>query len=142
MAGHAPTSPGEMLREEYLKPLGISQEAFARHLGVSRKTVNEIVSGKSRITAVIALLLADALGTSPQKWLDLQYALDLYQAERSEGRRTVTRLDRHQRATELAHEIATVTARTMALEDQSEGVSRDELEAEIKERLLSGSRLW
>jgi antitoxin HigA-1 len=142
MAGHVPTAPGELLRDEYLKPLGISQEAFARHLGVSRKTVNEIVSGKSRITGAIALLLADALGTSPQKWLDLQCRLDLYQAERSVGRRTVTRLDRHQRAAELAREIAAVTARTMALEDQSEGVSSDELEAEIKERLLSGSRLW
>ena len=64
-----PAAPGETLRQEYLKPLGISQEAFARHLGISRKTVNEIISGKSRITAAIALLLADALGTRPSSGL-------------------------------------------------------------------------
>lgn len=142
MLDRVPTAPGETLREEYLKPLGISQEAFARHLGISRKTVNEIISGKSRITAAIALLLADALGTPPEQWLDLQCDVDLYQAEHSEGRRRITRLDRHQRAAELAHEIAAVTARTMALEDQSEGVSRDDLEAKLRKRLLSGGKLW
>lgn len=142
MVDRAPTSPGEALREEYLKPLGISQEAFARHLGVSRKTVNEIISGRSRITAPIALLLADALDTAPQKWLTLQCDLDLYQAEHSDNRRRVSHLDRHQRAAELAHEIAAVTARTMALEDQSEGVSRADLEADLRERLLSGGKLW
>jgi addiction module HigA family antidote len=142
MLDRVPTAPGETLREKYLKPLGISQEAFARHLGISRKTVNGIISGKSRITAAIALLLADALGTPPEQWLDLQCDLDLYQAEHAEGRRRITRLDRHQRAAELAHEIAAVTARTMALEDQSEGVSRDDLEAELRKRLLSSGKLW
>lgn len=69
--------PGEILLEEYLKPLGVTQAAFARHLGISLVRVNEIIKGKRGITADTAWLLSDALGSSPQFWLNLQTSYDL-----------------------------------------------------------------
>jgi addiction module HigA family antidote len=72
-----PTPPGEMLLEEFLKPLGISQLGFARHLGVSFKRINEIVNGRRAITPETAWLFAKALGNSPQFWMNLQATYDL-----------------------------------------------------------------
>ena len=72
-----PTHPGEMLLEEFLKPMGISQVAFAHHIGVSFKRINEIVRGKRAITPETAWLFAQALGTSPQFWMNLQTTYDL-----------------------------------------------------------------
>ena len=72
-----PTSPGEILLEEFLKPLGVSQLAFAKHIGVSFKRINEIVSGRRTITAETAWLFAKALGNSPQFWMNLQTTYDL-----------------------------------------------------------------
>ena len=71
-----PTPPGEMLLEEFLKPLGISQLAFARHIGVSFKRINEIVNGRRAITPETAWLFAQALGNSPQFWMNLQTTYD------------------------------------------------------------------
>ena len=76
-----PTGPGEILLEEFLNPLGISQSAFARHVGWTQPKVNEIVTGKRGITPETAIVLADALNTTPQFWLNLQLAVDLYRAE-------------------------------------------------------------
>lgn len=73
----SPTSPGEMLLEEFLKPLGISQLAFARHIGVSFKRINEIVHGRRAITPETAWLFAMAFGNSPQFWVNLQTTFDL-----------------------------------------------------------------
>ena len=67
-----PTHPGEMLLEEFLKPLGITQVAFAAHIGVSFKRINEIVNGRRAITPQTAWLLSKALGTTPQFWMNLQ----------------------------------------------------------------------
>lgn len=72
-----PTHPGEMLLEEFLKPLGISQVDFASHLGVSFKRINEIVNGKRSITPDTAWLFSQALGTTPQFWMNLQTTYDL-----------------------------------------------------------------
>ena len=72
-----PTLPGEMLLEEFLKPLGISQLAFAKHIGVSFKRINEIVNGRRSITPETAWLFAKAFGTSPQFWMNLQATYDL-----------------------------------------------------------------
>lgn len=72
-----PTSPGEMLLEEFLKPMGISQLAFAKHIGVSFKRINEIVNGRRAITPETAWLFAKALGNSPQFWMNLQATYDL-----------------------------------------------------------------
>jgi addiction module HigA family antidote len=74
---HNPTHPGEMLLEEFLKPLGASQVAFARHLGVSFKRINEIVNGKRSVSPETAWLFSQALGTTPQFWMNLQTTYDL-----------------------------------------------------------------
>ena len=75
-----PTTPGEILREEFLAAHGITQDRLADAMGVSRFRVNEVINGKRAITAETALLLAAALGTSPEFWLNLQRAVDLHQA--------------------------------------------------------------
>lgn len=72
-----PTHPGEMLLEEFLKPSGITQGDFAQALGVSLQRVNGIVNGRRAVTAETALLFAEALGTTPELWLNLQSAYDL-----------------------------------------------------------------
>jgi addiction module HigA family antidote len=72
-----PTHPGEMLMEEFLKPLGITQVAFAEHIGVSFKRINEIVNGRRAVTPETAWLFSKALGTSPQFWMNLQATYDL-----------------------------------------------------------------
>ncbi len=72
--------PGEVLLEEFLKPLGISQNRLARAMGVPPRRINEIVHGKRAITADTALRLARALGTSEQFWMGLQADYDLEKA--------------------------------------------------------------
>jgi len=76
-----PTPPGEMLHEEFIKPLGLTQGELASKLGISRVAVNEIVNGRRGITPATALRLAKALGTTPEFWLNGQISLDLYKAE-------------------------------------------------------------
>ena len=73
-----PTSPGEMLREEFLEPLGMTQVELAQRIRVPYVRVNELVNGKRRVTPSTALRLAKAFGTSPEFWLNGQLALDLY----------------------------------------------------------------
>jgi len=75
-----PTLPGEILLEEFLIPMGVSQAQFAKHLGWSQAKLNEIVKGKRGVTPESALAFSDALGTSPDLWLDLQLHCDLYDA--------------------------------------------------------------
>jgi len=75
-----PTRPGEILLEEFLRPLKMTQVAFAAHVGVSVQRINEIVRGKRGVTPDTAWLLAQALGTSPEFWLNLQGAHDLARA--------------------------------------------------------------
>ena len=72
-----PTHPGEVLLEEFLKPMGISQVAFARHVGVPLQRINEIVRGKRGITPDTAWRFAQAFGTTPEFWMNLQMAYDL-----------------------------------------------------------------
>ncbi len=72
-----PVHPGEILLEDFLRPLGLSQAALARHLGVSLVRVNELVKGKRGVSAPTAWLLAEAFGTTPQFWLNLQTNFDL-----------------------------------------------------------------
>jgi addiction module HigA family antidote len=76
-SNRVPTHPGEILREEFLVPLGQTQVALAEHLGVPLQRINEIVRGKRGITPDTAWLLAQAFGTTPQFWLNLQAAYDL-----------------------------------------------------------------
>jgi addiction module HigA family antidote len=76
--------PGEILLEEYLKPIGIGQVDAARRLGISLNRLNEIVLGKRGITADTAIRLSRFLKTSPQLWMRLQADWDLHQAIRRE----------------------------------------------------------
>ena len=78
----APTHPGEMLLEEFLKPLEITQTAFAIRLGVSFPRLNEIIRRKRGVTPDTALRLARVLGMSADFWLGLQQDWDLWHAMR------------------------------------------------------------
>jgi antitoxin HigA-1 len=80
----APTPPGEMLLEEFIKPLGLTQAKLAERIGVSYVRLNAIVNGRRGVTPSTALRLARAFGTTPQFWLNGQLALDLYQASHDE----------------------------------------------------------
>lgn len=71
------THPGEILLEEFLNPMGITQVKLAAHLGVSIQRVNELVRGKRGMTPQTAWLLAGTFGTSPEFWTNLQTARDL-----------------------------------------------------------------
>ena len=80
----APTLPGEMLLEEFLKPLGMTQTELAERIRVPYVRVNEIVNGKRRVTPSTALRLAKAFDTSPEFWLNGQLASDLYRTVNDE----------------------------------------------------------
>lgn len=97
-AKRPPTHPGEMLLEEFLKPLGISQSAFAERLGISFARLNEIIRGKRGVTTDTALRLAQVLGMSADFWLGLQQDWDLWHAVRSEKAAAITRLEPLHRA--------------------------------------------
>ena len=75
-----PTSPGEILREEFLLPLGMTQRELANHLGCDVKVVNRLVNGRTSLTATMALKLGAAFRTTPDFWLSAQKAVDLYRA--------------------------------------------------------------
>ena len=75
-----PFHPGEILLEEFLLPMGITQAAFAEKIGWTRARLNELIKGKRGITADSALDLAEALGTSPKIWMNLQATYDLNKA--------------------------------------------------------------
>ena len=77
-----PTTPGEILREEFLAPLGLSQKDLAIHLGCDLKVINRIVNGRSAVTAEMALKLGAALRTTPEFWLNAQKAIDIHRAIR------------------------------------------------------------
>lgn len=79
------THPGEMLREEFLTPMGITQQALADGIRVPFQRVNEIVAGKRGLTPSTALRLAKFFGISPGFWLNLQMIYDLQQAEEKES---------------------------------------------------------
>ena len=78
-----PTPPGEILLEEFLKPLGMTQVALSEKMGVPIQRVNTLVNGKRGVTAETALLLADVLGTTPEFWMNLQMAFDLWHAKKA-----------------------------------------------------------
>jgi antitoxin HigA-1 len=79
-ADRPPTPPGEILLEEFLKPIGMTQAELAERIGVSYVRLNEIINGRRGVTPSTALRLAKALGTTPEFWLNGQLALDLYRA--------------------------------------------------------------
>lgn len=78
-----PFHPGEILLEEFLRPMGMTQAAFAQRIGWTRARLNELIRGKRGITAEAALDLAEVLGTSPKLWMNLQATYDLDKAQQA-----------------------------------------------------------
>lgn len=74
----APTSPGEILKEEYLIPLKLTQKALADHMHVDIKVINRLINGKTSLSPELALKLALTFQTTPEFWLNAQMAVDLY----------------------------------------------------------------
>ena len=78
-----PTHPGEILREDVLPALNITQGEFAKQLGVSRLTVSELLREKRAVSPDMALRLARLLNTTPESWLNMQQAVDLWELGRA-----------------------------------------------------------
>lgn len=90
-----PTSPGEILSEEFLKPLGLTQKELADHLSCDYKVINRIVNERTSLTPEIAIKLAAALGTTPSFWLNAQMAIDLWDLRAQKPKiRPLTRIRR------------------------------------------------
>ena len=81
----APTHPGEMLLEEFLKPMGMTQRELANAINVPYQRVNEIINGRRGITPSTALRLAKVFGVSADYWMNIQLRWDLYFAKQSES---------------------------------------------------------
>ena len=85
MADFAPSHPGEVLREDFLKPLGLSQYALAKAIGVSQIRISEVVNAKRAVTPDTALRLARYFGTSAEFWIGMQATFDLETARDRSG---------------------------------------------------------
>ncbi len=77
------TTPGEILHEEFLVPLGLTQKQLADHIGCDIKVINRIVNGRTSVTTEMALKLGAAFRTTPEFWLNAQKAVDLYKASKT-----------------------------------------------------------
>jgi len=84
MQRRKPTHPGEVLLEDVIKPLGITITEAAQDLGISRKTLSELIHGKCGLTPEMAVRIAKATNTSPESWLAMQTKLDLWNAIQDE----------------------------------------------------------
>jgi addiction module HigA family antidote len=82
-----PTHPGEMLREDFLPDYALSVSSFAKALGVSRQSVNELLRERRSVSPEMALRLSRLFGNSPEFWLNAQRAVDLWNAARTIGRK-------------------------------------------------------
>jgi len=89
---HDPPHPGQVVRELCLEPLGLSVTAAAEALGVSRKTLSQLLNGRAGISAEMAMRLAIAFGTTPESWLNQQMQYDLWAARIRARRLKVRRL--------------------------------------------------
>lgn len=87
-----PPTPGGILSEDFLKPLGITQRNFAERIGISLPRLNEIINGKRGVTPDTALLLERATGMSASFWLNLQQIVDLYDALHSSAAKDIRKI--------------------------------------------------
>ena len=78
-----PTHPGEMLREDFLPDYGLTVSSFAKALGVSRQTINELLRERRAVSPAMALRLSRLFGNTPEFWLNAQRAVDLWEAART-----------------------------------------------------------
>jgi addiction module HigA family antidote len=88
-----PTHPGEFIREDILEEFGLTQTALAEKLGVSRRTINQLVNEKRGVTADMALRLGRLTNTTPQLWLNLQMAHDLWEASQTPRSRHISQIE-------------------------------------------------
>ena len=95
-----PASVGEILIEEFMQPMGLTQGALAKAMGVQRKHVNELCNARRTVTAATALILARVFGNSPDFWLNIQRRTDLWEAMHSPRERK--RIERARPLTEAA----------------------------------------
>lgn len=86
-----PPHPGQVLKGLYLEPLELTVTDAAKGLGITRKTLSQLVNGRQSITPDMALRLSEAFDTTPQLWLNMQQNFDLRQAEKKERNYTVQR---------------------------------------------------
>ena len=93
-----PTTVGEILTEEFMLPMGLTQAALAEAMGVQRKHVNELCNNRRNVTAATALILARVFGNSPDFWLNVQRRTDLWEAMHNPRER-----ERVDRAKPVAH---------------------------------------
>jgi addiction module HigA family antidote len=87
-----PTPPGSILLREFLEPLGITQSAFAKHIGVTNARLSEIIHGKRPVTMDSALRFERALGFGAESWMRMQLTLDMYDALHGRLGKTVGRI--------------------------------------------------
>ncbi|HTA39138.1 MAG TPA: HigA family addiction module antitoxin [Candidatus Acidoferrales bacterium] len=87
-----PISPGSVLREDFLEPLKMTQGQLAAALGVDRTSVSELLNERRKVTTEMALRLAHTLRTSPEYWINLQIAVDLFDAAHSPLSQEISRL--------------------------------------------------
>lgn len=85
MGKRKPTTPGEILQEEYLTPLGLTQRELANHIDYDVKVINRLVNGRTSVTAPLALKLGAIFNTSPEFWMSAQKAVDIYEASQNIG---------------------------------------------------------
>jgi addiction module HigA family antidote len=91
-AHRRPVPPGEILLREFLEPLGVTQAAFARRIGVTPTRLSEIIHGKRPVTIDTALRLERALGFKAESWLRMQLAVDMYDASRGPAARELAKI--------------------------------------------------
>ena len=91
MAIHDPPHPGGIVKRECLEPLGLSVEQAAAGLGVPSRTLTDLLNEKAGLSADMAIRLSEAFGSTPETWLGLQAAWDLWQAQTQPGRAVVER---------------------------------------------------
>jgi addiction module HigA family antidote len=92
MRMHKPPHPGETIRELCLKPLGLSVTDAAKHLGVSRKALSELLNGRVGVSPEMAVRLSIAFDTTPESWLCMQMEYDLWIAERKRSKLKVKKI--------------------------------------------------
>lgn len=97
--GAPPIQPGEVLLEEFLNPMGMTQTKLAELTGLGTRAINEIIKGKRAVTPRTAILLSDVFGNSVEQWLNIQRNVDLWNTLKAMGRLDATLLKQPSRLT-------------------------------------------
>ena len=93
MTMHNPPHPGGIVRRQCLEPLGLSVTRAAEGLGVTRQALSDLVNGKAGISTEMAIRLSKAFGSTPETWLGMQMAYDLFQARERTGQTSVEKFE-------------------------------------------------